>query len=98
MRTACGMESGTRKSKGKAPRTTADAGYCLPGNIQDAAHKEEEMSRVRVKVLLHDGQVLRLSFDYGLEELFEWVRRHHDDIDEFHAKLIKASEIRQGKE
>jgi len=56
------------------------------------------MSRVRVKVLLHDGQVLRLSFDYGLEELFEWVRRHHDDIDEFHAKLIKASEIRQGKE
>lgn len=55
------------------------------------------MSQVRAKVFLHDGQVMKLVFDYGLDELFEWVQRHHDDIDEFHAKLVKASEIRQGK-
>lgn len=54
------------------------------------------MSQVRAKVFLHDGQVMKLVFEYGLDELFEWVQRHHDDIDEFHAKLVKASEIRQG--
>ena len=97
MRTARGVESGTRKSQGKASGTVAGAGHCLPGNIQDAAHKEEEMSQVRAKVFLRDGQVMKLVFDYGLDELFEWAQRHHDDIDEFHAKLVKASEIRQGK-
>lgn len=90
------MESGTRKSQGKASRAVKGAGHDLPGNVPDAA-KEEEMSQVRAKVFLRDGQVMKLVFDYGLDELFEWVQLHHDDIDEFQAKLVKASEIRQGK-
>ena len=97
MRTARGMEGGTRKGEGKAPRTASGAGCDLPGNVQNAAGTEETVKTIRAYITLKSGELISRLFG-SWQDVGEWIDRHHDHLKRIDAEMIATGEIRQGKE
>ena len=69
----------------------------MPGNIQDAAHKEEELKTIRAYIKLKNGELISRLFN-SWQDIGAWIDRHHDHLKRIDAELIATNEIRQGKE